>query len=195
MIDAVTIPEGERGPWKIERFTVDAGSLSWMKLAMEGRAPHAGTYTMLRHAQRGIIMSDTTAERRDHMQFVYKAKGHVLINGLGLGMCLAAILKRPDVLSVAVIELDADVIALVAPHFVDARLTIVQASAFDYAPPKGIRYGAVWHDIWDEICEDNRIEMSRLCRKYGSKTDWQGCWGRDTMDLKRNRERRRNRYW
>lgn len=195
MIDAVAIPEGERGPWKIERFTVDTGSINWMRLAMDGRAPHAGTYTALRHARRGIVMSDTTAERRDHWGFVVKAQGHVLINGLGLGMCLAAALKRPGVLSATVVELDADVIALVGPHYVDPRVTIVHASAFDYAPPNGIRYGAVWHDIWDGICEDNRPEMSRLCRKYGSKADWQDCWGRSRLNLERSRERRHNRYW
>ncbi|MBN8955005.1 MAG: hypothetical protein J0H17_00095, partial [Rhizobiales bacterium] len=108
---------------------------------------------------------------------VFRAKGHVLINGLGIGMVLAAVLRRPEVQRVTVVEIDPDVVALVSPHYPDARVTVIQSDAFDYAPPKGERYGAVWHDIWDTICANNLPSMTRLKRKYGRRTDWQGCWG------------------
>lgn len=191
MIPNVTVPEGAAGPWKVERFTIgDQPSIYKMRLALEGRGVQPGTYTRLVHAQRGVVMSDTQAEKRDHIEFVVRAKGNVLINGLGIGMCLAAALNKPSVLSVTVVELDPDVIKLVAPHYInDSRVTIVNASAFDYKPSKGIRYGAVWHDIWDTISEDNLDEMKRLHRKYGRCADWQGSWGRSWIERERRRER------
>ena len=179
MLEKVTIPEGKAGKWSIQRFTVSDEQAELERLRgmfRSGRFTPAGTYTSLTCAGRGVVMSDVPDEMRDHREAVRQATGHVLINGLGLGMVLAAVLKRPEVTSVTVVELDADVISLVAPHYSDARLSIVHASAFDYQPPKAIRYGAVWHDIWDSICADNLPEMTRLKRKYGRRANWQGCW-------------------
>lgn len=178
LIEQVTVPEGKRGPWSVERFTIDkhGAMMERIHALQHGRgATREGTYTRLMHAQRGVVMSDTPDEMRDHYGAVINAKGHVLLNGLGIGMVLAAVLKKP-VESVTVVEIDADVIALVGPHYDDPRVSIVNASAFDYQPPKGRRYGAVWHDIWDDICADNLTAMTKLKRKYGRRTDWQGCW-------------------
>jgi hypothetical protein len=181
LIDSVNIPEGSRGKWTVAKFTVSEqdAKMTALRAAMQGRGyVPAGTYTQLTCQGRGIVMSDTPDERRDHYQAVHRATGHVLINGLGIGMVLAAILKKPDVTKVTVVEVDADVIALVGPSFKDdPRVDIVHASAFDYKPPTDARYGAVWHDIWDDLCGDNLPEMTKLKRKYGQKTKWQGCWG------------------
>lgn len=180
MIESVTVPVGSRGKWAIERFTVSEqeAKFSALRAVVKGRGyVRAGTYTKLVHQSRGIVMSDTHDERRDHMFAVHKASGHVLINGLGIGMVLAAILRKQNVERVTVVEIDPDVIALVGPTYLtDPRVTIIASSALDYRPPKGERYGAVWHDIWDTICADNLPQMTTLKRKYGRRTDWQGCW-------------------
>lgn len=195
IIEAVTVPEGESGPWKIERFTVgDVRSDIWaMKAAFSGRGIRPGTYTKLVHERRGIVMSDTTAERNDHYSFVLAASGHCLINGLGIGMCLAAILNKPNVTKVTVVEIDEHIIQLVGPHYDDPRVTIIHSSAFDYKPPKGEIYGAVWHDIWDAITEDNLPGMERLHRKFGRRTDWQGSWGKEQILY--NRRRTKDAWW
>ena len=71
-------------------------------------------------------------------------------------------------------------IDLVGPSFShDDRVNIICADAFEWRPPKGVRYNAVWHDIWDDICTDNLPEMTRLHRKYGRRADWQGSWCRE----------------
>lgn len=179
MIEAVQIPEGKRGLWAIERFVVteDDARKTSLRAAIKGRGyVPAGSYTQLRHDRRGIVMSDTPDEKRDHIEAVVNAKGHVLINGLGIGMVLNAMLRRPAVERVTVIEIDPDVVSLVSPAYADPRVEIITADAFEYRPPKGVRYGAVWHDIWDMICGDNLPEMTRLKRKYGRRTGWQGCW-------------------
>ena len=135
-------------------------------------------------------MSDTGAEIRDHLGFIRQAKGSVLINGLGLGMCLKACLMKKEVTDVSVIELSEDVIKLVSPHYKnDPRIKIIQASAFDYTPPKKKKYDAVWHDIWDNIEEENIPEMCKLHRKYGHKSDWQGSWCRAECERQRKESR------
>jgi|HubBroStandDraft_3_1064219.scaffolds.fasta_scaffold80171_3 hypothetical protein len=181
IIERVTVPEGKRGKWAIERFEVTKRDAAFgaIQAMQHGRgAILPGIYTRLRHAERGIVMSDTPDEMRDHYSIVFNAKDYVLLNGLGIGMVLGAVLKRAEVRHVIVIEKDSDVIALVGPHYQsDRRVSIICADAFDWQPPKGERYGAVWHDIWDDLCGDNLLEMTKLKRKYGRRTDWQGCWG------------------
>jgi len=192
-IPPVAIPPAARGPWRIETVEVPSGiSVGAMRLAMQGRWCPPGTYTRLVHAVRGTVMSDTPAEMADHAMFVRVARGHCLINGLGLGMCLSAILQKPEVTAVTVVEIDADVIALVGPHFTDSRVAIVHSAAMDFKPPRGIRYGAVWHDIWDTICTDNLPEMHALHRKYGRRAAWQGSWCRERCEQERRSEQR---YW
>lgn len=185
-IQPVQLPEATRGPWIIKHQIIE-DDVTRLRLLFDGRSPGnpGDRITMLVHRQRGVVMSDTAAERRDHSYFVRMATGHVLINGLGLGMCLAAILRKPEVTKATVVELDPDVIALVGPHYTDPRVEIVNASAFDYQPPKDVRYGAVWHDIWDTICADNLPEMTRLHRKYGRRCDWQGSWARFECERRR----------
>ena len=176
-LQKVAVPEGRRGPWSVERFALQ--DMPPTSAFGRGEAA-AGTYTKLVHATRGIVMSDTPDEMRDHQEAVARARGSCLINGLGLGMLLAAVLKKPDVTDVTVVEVDADVIALVGPSYAaDPRLTIVQADALAYQPPPGRRYAMVWHDIWDRISASNLASMAVLLRKYEPIADWQGCWAED----------------
>jgi len=93
-------------------------------------------------------------------------------------------LRKPGVLRVTVIEASADVIKLVAPHYAKLwgeRFVCVHADAFAYQPPRGARYGAVWHDIWDDINHDNLPQMRDLHRKYARRTTWQGSWARELL--------------
>lgn len=181
IIEQVTVPPGKRGDWIIERFEITEhdAMMGRIRAMQHGRgAASPGTYTALKHTRRGLIMSDTPDEMRDHYSIVLQARSHVLLNGLGIGMVLAAVLKRDGVDRVTVIEKETDVIALAGPHYqADSRVEIICADAFSYQPPKGVRYGAVWHDIWDDLCADNLDGMTRLKRKYGRRADWQGCWG------------------
>lgn len=196
MIPQVSVPEGSKGAWSVERFTVNPSSIEALRLSMSGRSIRAGEYTALRHKGRGVVMSDTPAEMQDHYGFIRSATGHVLINGLGIGMCLNAALLKPEVTRATVIEIDADVIALVGPHYLkDSRVQIIHSSAFDYPPPKGVRYGAVWHDIWDAICADNLSEMTRLHRKYGRLTEWQGSWCKEQCQRADRETREWRRRW
>lgn len=175
----VTVPPGISGEWRVEKFTVNKEDAAWHNVRERikgmGRVIHPGTYTRLVRGN-SIIMSDTPAEIMDHMQFIRRATGTVLINGLGIGMCLKAVLMNPKVEEVTVVELSQDVLNLSAAHYADDRVKFVHDSAFTFKPPRGKQYDAVWHDIWDDITDENLQEMAELHRKYGRRAAWQGSW-------------------
>jgi len=212
LIDKVNIPEGQSGNWRVEHFEIseDEAKFENMRCAINGRNRYIrpGNYTRLMHNDT-VVMSDTPAEMRDHYEAVRAASGHCLVNGLGLGMVVCAMLdKRVDdrgvrtddpntklaVDHVTVIEKSEDVIRLVGPALearYGDRLTIVHADAYDYKPPKGVRYNAVWHDIWNHLCVDNLPLMHKLHRKYGRRAEWQGSWGRELLEYQRRQHARR----
>jgi len=202
LLPKVEVPEGESGPWAVKRFTVSKeaaafGSLRAM-ISHSVRYMPEGTYTQLTCKGRGIVMSDTPDEMRDHYEPVRRARGNILINGLGLGMVLNACLLKPEVEHATVIEMEEDVIKLVGSYYLNKfgaeRLTIIHASAFDFKPPRGSFYNIVWHDIWDDICTDNLPEMATLHRRYGRRCDWQGSWSKETCKAYAKRENREWRY-
>lgn len=179
---SIEVQNGVSGRWKVEDFEIseqDAKIENMRAIFQPGyRTVKPGKFKRLMRNNQ-VIMSNTPAEISDHIRFICYSKrkgGDILINGLGLGVALKEILKSDDVKSVTVIEISEDVISLVAPFYDDERVTIINADAFEWKPPKGKRYAAIWHDIWDNICADNLPEMTKLHRKYGRRTDWQGSW-------------------
>jgi 16S rRNA A1518/A1519 N6-dimethyltransferase RsmA/KsgA/DIM1 with predicted DNA glycosylase/AP lyase activity len=177
----IEVPDGKSGDWGVGTFTVAKEDVDIQiigSFSCGGRYVPEGTYKCLtRNGQ--TIMSNTPDEIRDQIFFVNKATGDVLINGLGLGVTLKMVLAKPEVTSVTVIENSPDVIKLVAPTYLkDPRVKIIEADAMTYKPPKGKKFQAVWHDIWDNICSDNLKDMIVLHRRYGNRTKYQGSWAR-----------------
>jgi hypothetical protein len=185
-----TIPAGEAGEWRVSKFTVKANDVGLynLRLIRDGQSRRVvppGDYTRL--TRKGtVVMSDTPAEAHEHSVLYGRAAGSVLLNGLGLGFGLSAILRKPEVTAVTVVEKSADVIKLVAPHIADERLVIINADALEWRPAKGIRYNVVWHDIWDEVLNsDHKPEVSKLRRAYGRLADFQWCWSQEYAGLTR----------
>ena len=52
---------------------------------------------------------------------------------------------------------------------------------------KELFFDAVWHDIWDEISDENLPEMHKLHRKYGQRANWHGSWARAECEMLRER--------
>lgn len=182
-----TVPEGISGDWRVERFTVSPADEQMERIralisfSSRGRFVPAGNYTRLMY-KNSVVMSDTPDEVNDHWAPVRMAKGHCLINGLGLGVVLDLICQKNEVEFVTVVEISEDVMRLVGEYFREIygdRIELIIADAYLFKPPKGERYGMVWHDIWNDLCGDNLEGMKKLHRKYGRRTDWQGSWGRE----------------
>ena len=183
MIFEINVPDAKRGKVVVETYDVMEDDM--VEIMKYGRGAPKGKYKRLLINGR-CIMSNTPDEIKDFSRFVSRAKGSILINGLGLGVILKALLSKADITDITVVEISEDVIELVGPTYLsDRRVSIINADAFEFKPPKGKRYNAVWHDIWNYITSDNLPEMSRLHRKYGRIADYQESWCRDRCKQKK----------
>lgn len=203
----VTVPEGEVDGLRVQRFQVidpadwteaDNGRkdvispLEYVRMIRDGRGCEPGWYTRMAdynekdsHGRAKIWMSDTDAEREDHLKAVatiqMQKASRVVINGLGLGMVLAAALTYDHVRHVDVIESDERVIKLVGPHYTtDPRVNIIHADAYDqvHAWSSGTRWDVGWSDIWPTMSSDNLPGMDRLHAFYRLRCQFHGMWGR-----------------
>ena len=192
-----TLPEGTHGRHEVVRQKLD--DLGRLRCVINGHGITDLPVTKLvryrteeREGMTTLVMSDTPDEIQDHVGFIARARGRVLIHGLGIGMCVRAVLRKEEVEHVDVVEMSADVIALVAPwlyqEFGTERLTIHCGDCLDFKWPTGTRWSAVWHDIWDTICTDNIPQMGTLHRKFGQRCDWQGSWSKEVCLWHRRRE-------
>ena len=186
----VPVPDGESGNWRVETFSISKEEAAFANIhAIRNPLSRVepGTYKRLMRG-RTVVMSNTRMEVITNAAIIRAAHGCVLLNGLGLGMVLTAILAKERVEAVRIIEKSEDVIRLVAPSFAhDPRIEIIHADALTYKSAPGERFNAVWHDIFDDICEDNLPTMHTLHRKYGRRCDWQESWARAWCERKRNR--------
>jgi hypothetical protein len=196
----VTVPPGLAGGVEVRRFAVTEQESTRSYLGGRGRGVRPGTYTGL--YRRGYLwMSDTPDEKRDHLPILNRVRHlgaeRVLVNGLGLGMVVAALLACETVQQIDVVEIDPEVIALVGPHYeataatAGKTLAIHQGDAYAIQWPAGTQWDCAWHDVWPDLCTDNLPQMATLHRRYGRRVKWQGSWGRSYLEYQRGVERRR----
>lgn len=126
------------------------------------------------------MMSDTEHERMTNREILYRAKGNVLIAGLGIGMILHPILENENVQSVTVLEKEKDVIDLVSETLPRKKLQIVNADVFEWSPPKDAKYDCIYFDIWSDGAADltkkERHKLACKYRKYKAAGGWMGGW-------------------
>lgn len=198
------IPAGEKGVAKIEHFTVseqDAKYTSIRAAFNPGRDEYVapGKYVRL-YIGRTLMMSDTRMEQSSNRAVIHHSKGDVLIAGLGVGLILLPILRKPEVKSVTVIEKYQDVVDLVDPAVRSAlkpklasKLKVITADILEWSPPKGQKWDCIYFDIWPNVCEDNLGEMAKLHRKFARRkrsTDvWMDSWKRGYLQDLRSRSR------
>lgn len=131
------------------------------------------------------VMSDTPAEIEEHQHAIIHASGDVLIHGLGLGVLVSALLAKPDVRHIDVVEIDPEVIALTGRYYSsDPRVRIWRGDCMHKHWPKGKRWDYVWHDIWSDISSRNLraeeaehgISYGMLFKRFEDRADMQGAW-------------------
>lgn len=177
----------------VREFTVEENSLENLRLMFQpgGRHSKPGTYRQM--IVDGVLwMSDTDAEFRDHLTPIHVAdrfaRGRGLVHGLGMGCLLGAWLDVLD--HVDVVESDERICRLIGKWYEDeypGKVTIHHADAYTWRAPKGSHWNVVWHDIWPSLSSDNLPEMATLHRRYGSRCDWQGSWGKELCQYERRR--------
>jgi hypothetical protein len=179
---ADVLPQAERGQAQIEhkelrptfRFRTKPGLYAGLKI--DGR----------------LWMSDTDDERDWNHEALTRARGNVLVAGLGLGMVVLPMLEKDTVATVTVIEQNQDVIDLVRPHLeawvapvAAAKLRILPGDIHTWRPAtKGRQFDVVYFDIWADICTDNLRDIAALhkaFRPYLRKGGWMDSWQRQEL--------------
>lgn len=174
----------KRGKWRVSRITLTKRDVFVGNMQCPERACPPGKYTGLYRGGQ-IVVSDTPAELRDLAPLLMAdvEGGHVLMNGLGLGLAVGVVFAR-GAKKVTVVEIEKDVIELCGPHLKmkwGDGLEFVHADAIAWQPPEGVTYDAVWHDIWDNITDENWPVMKLLHRKYARRSRWQDSWARSRV--------------
>lgn len=182
-----SIPEGKKGIWEIQKFTVSKHQAKRFNFILRiesiveehiwNREIRPGTYRRLMKRDENIIMmSDTPAELRDMKQGIEEATGNVLVFGLGLGIFAENCAIKKSVKSVTVIEVDQDVIDLVAPHLTKKhqKIEVFQGDVFTYKPQ--FKYDFIFVDIWPFIDHENLTDMRKIKRRLRNKTEKISCW-------------------
>jgi len=194
------VPEGTQGVASVKHFEVSRAESAFTAFrAMQHGADElvdAGKYARLEVCGQ-LMMSDTQMERMTNSRFVHRAKGNVLIAGLGLGLILFALADKPEVTHVTVIEKYQDVVDLVGPSVMARlgdRLTIIKADINEWRPVKGTRFDTIHFDIWATLSTDQLKEMTNLHRRFArSKAPggWMGSWRHEELRARKRAEGRR----
>jgi hypothetical protein len=187
----VDVPESVSGNWRVEKFVIREDDPNLALYALDGRPVVPGVYTRLIHNEScAPMMSDTAYEIQESLHFIDLALGRVLINGLGLGVVVKALLKKPEVTRIDVVELEQDIIDLVAPTYqMDSRFNVYHGDAFTFRFPKDTTWDFAWHDIWPFIRTDNLEEITKLKRRYTNKVRYQEAWVEQELKNLRRCER------
>lgn len=205
---ADVLPEVACGNARIVHMTLskDDVALGNLRCMMDGdRHGHCepGRYAKLVIGN-SIMMSDTPMEHNTNMAFLHRATGRVLIGGLGIGLIVHPLMTKPGVEHVTVVESNPNVIELVAPSLYlryGARIDIVRADVFTWAPPKGALWDTIYFDIWPFVTQDNLPEYAQLVRHYQRRLNranpdaWMGGWRIEEMRDERDRDRRAGVAW
>lgn len=124
-----------------------------------------------------VVMEDSWGELVRHLPIWLRARGKVLVTGLGLGCVVRGLLHNPAVERVTVVEIDGAIIKKIWPEFrSDERLLLQQGDARQMEWPPGTHWDYGWHDIWQE---DKHVAPlhAALMMRYADLCDFQGGWG------------------
>lgn len=178
-MSAHRIPLGQRGRWRVTRWDHDG------EATLSGRNAPPGPYTsLIRLTECGrvqsAVMSDDPVELRRHLDFVLRARGRVLVTGLGLGCVVRGLQANPRVDHIDVVERDAEVISLVSDHTPHERAALYLADALEFVEDNDeLEWDFAWHDLWTDPEEGEPalpIVHQRLMLALRGRVGWQGAW-------------------
>ncbi|MCL4296275.1 MAG: hypothetical protein KJ077_11125 [Anaerolineae bacterium] len=184
---ATNIPAADSGLWFIRKAELNV-AVPTEYHGQPGIIP-PGIYTHLYRMTEGtmhkyppgvVVMEDTPFELRTHLQFMLKARGKVLVTGLGLGCVVRGLLANPAVEHVTCIENSSDVLWMVDPYMPkNGRLTIIYADALKWTENNTQTFDFAWHDLWtnreagEPLLDEWHVRLIFNCK---DKVTRQGAW-------------------
>lgn len=186
------IPAGDHGVWEVKRSNISQKDSEYTRyLALKGLSKFVapGSYTWLfrwtlatlnqEHGE--VVMNDFEPELRKHLRFIQRARGRVLVTGLGLGCVVRGLLACGKVESIDVIERDESVIRLCECGVRDPRVTLhhMDAHELKHGALPGRCWDFAWHDLWnDEDAGEPHLQlihyniMNRLIKRVKKQGAW-----------------------
>jgi len=176
----VDIPEGVSNDFAVAHYTMETTDNAWQQyLNMKGESSDTPYTVLLKDGCLIPIMQDSHAEYAEHQWLWDNAEGHVLIGGLGIGMCHQPLIDNPNVTAVTIVENSQDVIDLVWEHCTkDETFTLVHDDFESWTPEEGSAFGVVFADTW---LVDNPLTQSDyrtlINNRYSAYCENIGFWG------------------
>lgn len=176
-----SMPTGEFGMWTFARQHVPDWDIARPRVGADSLMV-LGHYTEAKaHQQFGdIVMEDSAEELRKHLPIWMKARGRVLVSGLGLGCVVRGLLLNEAVRRIDVVEISPTIMEIVGAEFLaNPRVRLHQADALKIEWPADVGWDYAWHDIWTH--EGNgaplhKLHLDLLFRYRGRVTREQGAW-------------------
>ena len=180
-IEAARVPEAlipqSFGLWEIARQDISDEPPFLRKWSGFDRITFLFRWTdATMHKDHGeTVMEDSLRELRRHLPIWLKAKGHILISGLGLGCVVRGLLASSDVDHVTVVEIDKKILQIVGKEFEgNTRVTMIHGDALTVDLPG--KFDCAWHDIWTEGNEHLQVLHAKLIMRFHPQADIQGAW-------------------
>lgn len=131
-----------------------------------------------------VATTDALGEFVEQYPAIEAARGDVMVHGLGLGAVVRAMLAKPEVRHVDIIEISADVLRLIAPYFVgNPRVTIWLGDAYDGSAIDG-DWDLVYSDIWVDG-DDHTAEHEAMREEWRSRCVQHILWEPDALSFVR----------
>lgn len=152
--------------------------LTRLRAARDGQPLRADKYTRLL-IDGSVWMTDAEYECATNREIIRRAHGDVLIAGLGLGLILPPIICKRSVTSVTVVEMNADVIAVVGPYYLtSAKVIIAKGDIFKWRTRRN--FDVIYFDIFQNVPNSgDRPTIDHLKRRYREHLKpggWMSAW-------------------
>lgn len=134
------------------------------------------------------MMSNHETETITNQKFLDRAKGDVLIFGLGLGVIIFPLLSDDSITSIDVVEIDLSLIEyvgnVISKQDFNRKVNIVNGDVFSYHESLKKSYDTIYLDIWEFVGEKELFEIKELHKTYHkflNKSGWIDSWRSEKM--------------
>jgi hypothetical protein len=126
-----------------------------------------------------VIMTNSSMEFYTNYDFISKARGDILVGGLGLGLLELSIQDKPEVNSITVVEYYPEIIEMILSQLkFRGSISVINEDILNFKTEK--KFDTAYFDIWSTVSMQNYPGMKDLRMKFsGSLKDsssWIGCW-------------------
>ena len=133
--------------------------------------------------QQQCVMSDVSMEVVTNEDIVLRARGRVLIAGLGLGIIPLTIQDDPRIESITIIEPYVEIIRYVTQwaKLNRKKVNIIRDDIFRFhvSIPSWLKFDTIYFDIWNVTSAENVEEMEKLHEVYApflAPGGWMASW-------------------